>query len=204
MENMAVERKDETPSEGTVDAFGERRSQEPFLFFEEYMIMDDTPQYPMNPILQLRLKGVIDRAAARSLNDVIERQPLLKCCGKKTRFSVLMGSQPTSVPRSRTSISDADPSILNESGFPRLSPIDLFRAWPSYFHIVSRREDWTLLVVQVHHATADGYVAQILNEWSIRYSLAVGAAPPGLEVPHVDEESFPGTSQDWLDRTRIL
>ncbi|MGI6400717.1 MAG: condensation domain-containing protein [Thermoguttaceae bacterium] len=192
MENMAVERKDETPSEGTETSLANAVSKEPFSLFEEYMIMDDTPQYPMNPILQLRLKGVIDRAAARSaLNDVIERQPLLKCCVEKRGFRYYW--VPTHKRPAVTYVDfDADPSILNESGFPRLSPIDLFsEPGCRIFHIVSRREDWTLLVVQVHHATADGVgVAQILNEWSIRYSLAVGAAPPGLEVPHVDEESF--------------
>ena len=50
----------------------------PLAAFEEYMLCDDRPQYPMNIIARLRFAGQLDRrATAEALETVVRATP---CC----------------------------------------------------------------------------------------------------------------------------
>ena len=57
----------------------------PLAAFEEYMLWDDRPSYPMSIIARLRFAGQLDRrATAEALETVVARHPLLRAKIRKT------------------------------------------------------------------------------------------------------------------------
>ena len=57
----------------------------PLVAFEEYMLRDDRPGYPMSIIARLRFAGQLERrATAEALQTVVARHPLLRATIRKT------------------------------------------------------------------------------------------------------------------------
>src|SRR5208337_905834 len=57
----------------------------PLTAFEEYMLRDDRPKYPMSIVARLRFAGQLDRqVTTEALQTVVARHPLLRAKVRKT------------------------------------------------------------------------------------------------------------------------
>lgn len=184
-------------SEGGLDAerdavLTKDDAKERFSVFEEYMLADDTPQYPMDPIFTLRFKGIIDANAARqALDRVIVRHPILRFRATR-RFGRSYWTTASRRPEIVSVDYDQHPEIMNAGGFPGVRRLNLFEE-PGFrvCHISSQRENWSLLVLQFHHSVADGLgIMRVIGEWMILYSSSVGAPIPDFVLPEIQLEAF--------------
>lgn len=123
----------------------------PLVPFEEYMLTDDRPAYPMNVFSRLRFTGHLDRTTLETaLRDSVARHPLLHALVReagRNRFEWIDGSHvPHQVHWSDASAGESPPQIpwLDLRQEPGV------RLW-----VIDDRQGSELLV-QVHHACADG------------------------------------------------
>ena len=171
---------------------------EPLSLFEEYMLRDDSPQYPMEPIFHLSFRGRLDRTIARqAFWDVLTRHPLMRShvVKKGGRFFWVPSE---TAPEVDYVDYDATPDVFNGSGFPRVRPLNLWEE-PGFrvLHIESKRENWSRLVLQFHHSVADGIgLLRTLEEWLILYSRRIGTLGSDVKLPKL-------TLEAWRDRLRI-
>ena len=138
----------------------------PLTAFDEYMLWDDRPKYPMSVIARLRFVGQLEHGAtAEALETVVARHPLLRAKIRKTPTGRL----------GWIAVADRLPPIdwIDGPGYDRLPsmrPIDLFsepglRAW------VTAGPQHSSLVLQVHHAACDGKgVSQVLDDFVRSYA----------------------------------
>ena len=102
----------------------------PLTAFEEYMLRDDRPKYPMSIIARLRFSGQLDRrATTEALETVVERHPLLRAKVCKTPNGGLEWIASADRPVSVAWIDGPADDRL-----PSMRPIDLFaepglRSW---------------------------------------------------------------------------
>ncbi len=165
---------------------------EPFSLFEEYMLLDDTPEYPMDPVFQLCFNGLLDWSTTRrSLLEIISRHPLLQSCATK-RYGRLFWAPTNRLPEIDRVDYDACPEALTASGLPTLQRLDLYSS-PGLrvCYVESARERWSRLVFQFHHAVADGIgIVRLLNEWLILYARSIGAIPTNVALPKLDLDAL--------------
>jgi hypothetical protein len=133
----------------------------PLAAFEEYMLRDDRPKYPMSMIVRLRFAGQLDRrATTEALETVIARHPLLRAKVRKTQSGRLEWT--TAADRA------AEISWIEDPGddrLPAMQPIDLFSE-PGLKSWASADSQRSSLVLQVHHAVCDGKaVFQVLDDF---------------------------------------
>ena len=102
----------------------------PLAAFEEYMLRDDRPKYPMSIIARLRFAGQLDRqATAEALETAVARHPLLRAKVCKTRTGRLKWIASPDRAAAISWIDGQEPDRL-----PSMQPIDLFsepglRSW---------------------------------------------------------------------------
>ena len=188
LENGAKDRRNDETSSHAKGEF----TFEPLALFEEYMLADDSPQFPMEPVIQLHFRGALNREIARrAFQSLMARHPLMRSRLVKKHGRLFW--TPSEVPPEIVYIDyDATSNVFNESGFPVIRPLDLFAApGVRIYHIESKREKWFRLVLQFHHTVSDGLgVLQSLEEWLFFYARENNDLPPDVEIPEIPPEAF--------------
>ena len=124
----------------------------PLTAFEEYMLADDRPQWPMTFFLRLELRGPFDPDALHAaLQAALERHPLLASSlgdGHRGR------PQWVAAPRASPSIDCGD--ARSELDSPADRRIDLRRQTGLRVSVCTTSADQWTLWLQFHHACCDG------------------------------------------------
>jgi len=144
----------------------------PLVPFEEYMLLDDRPGYPMSVFARMRFRGRLDRAVMESaLHAAMERHPLLRALVRQTGRNRWEWADAGHLPVPLRWI-DLTASRL----VPPVPGIDLRRE--SGVRVWALDDtDTTELLYQVHHACADGAAAvHFLTDLFQAYAMAAGTA----------------------------
>jgi hypothetical protein len=172
----------------------------PLAAFEEYMLRDDRPKYPMSIIARLRFAGQLDRrAATEALETVVARHPLLRAKVRKTQAGRLEWIISTDRAAAISWIDDPGHDRL-----PSMQPIDLFsepglKAWGM---ADSQRSS---LVLQVHHAACDGKaVFQVLDEFVRCYAHISAGRQSAMELSPCDPQLLYGRGNFGLTVRKYL
>ena len=167
----------------------------PFSAIEEYMLLDDSPAYPMDSVRLLHFSGRLDHEAVeKALKGVWERQPLLRSHAvRKGRRLEWVSSE--KLPEILWENADVTPDALNASGFPSMRPIDLFQETGCRVYVIeSERENWMKILFQFHHSVSDGLgEMQILGDFVTLYAIAAGLIPPETQLRPLDFSKLPLT-----------
>lgn len=171
----------------------------PLAAFEEYMVRDDRPTYPMSIVARLRFTGHLDRRTCRSSGDGC-RTPSSPAShdsqdrGRTTRMD--------RVPDRPLAISWTDSA--QDDRLPLMRPIDLFsepglRVW------ATADSQCSSLVWQFHHAACDGKaVLQVLDDFARNYALAVDCKDTRIELSACDAEALRGRGRFGLSVGKYL
>lgn len=166
--------------------------REPFALFEEYMLLDDTPEYPMDPVFVLNFSERLDWTLARhALLETIERHPMLRRRAHRG-FARLFWVSTRRAPEIEYIDADENPDAFNASGFPNVRRLDLYsEPGLRVCYYESKRENRSRLLLQFHHAVSDGMgILAFINDWSTLYSQSVGGLPSETRLPGVNEETL--------------
>lgn len=133
----------------------------PLTPFEEYVITENSPSFPMNMFCRMRFRGKIDyKTYVQAAHNVMARHPLLQAKLEKTAAGKLQwvaAEEPGAVP-----LIQEEPT----RGYPAVQPIDITKEIGFRPHVVQGRDNFDLFF-QVHHAAADGLGAFILGRDSL-------------------------------------
>lgn len=187
-ESRVVASATETP--GSLARVSSKRK--PFALFEEYMLLDDTPEYPMDPVFVLNFSERLDWTLARNaLLETIERHPLLQRRAQR-RFARLFWVPTRRLPEIEYIDVDENPDAFNASGFPNVRRLDLYsEPGLRVCYYESKRENWSRLLLQFHHAVSDGMgILSFINDWSTLYAKSVGGLSPETRLPALNEEAL--------------
>jgi hypothetical protein len=137
----------------------------PLAAFEQYMLMDDNPNFPITFFIQFRLKGCLNLPAFNeSINEAIRRHPLLGCRVERRTGRYRWVWSPEAVSRA-----ELNPDVWRAAK-PWMRPINLtietgLRAWGE---VTDTEAEITL---QFHHACCDGIGAsQFLEDIAVCYA----------------------------------
>ncbi len=171
----------------------------PLVAFEEYMLWDDRPNWPMSIIARLRFAGQLDRrATAEALQTVVARHPLLRATVRKTpagRLEWIAADRPAAI------------AWIDGAGhdrLPSMQPINLFseaglRVW------ASAEADRSSLVLQVHHAVCDGKgVVQVLDDFVRSYARLADPKNAAIDLSPSDPEALRGRGRFGLTALKCL
>ena len=171
----------------------------PLTAFEEYMLRDDRPAYPMSIVARLRFAGALHPPAANAaLKAAIARHPLLRA---KTRLAANGRYEWVGV--------DSPPAISWIEGpghgrFPCMRPIDLhaetgLRAW------AAADPQQSSLVMQVHHAACDGKgVIQVLDDFVRGYAGAWAGNISEIDLLPCNPQRLLGRGRFGLTAKKLL
>jgi hypothetical protein len=172
----------------------------PLAPFEEYMLADDRPAYPMNFFIRLRFSGTFDRPALDSaLQTALARHPLLSAVVQQTG-------------RKRPQWIEANhcrPAIRRlpqppHRAYPHAEGIDL-RAEPGLRLSVVEGTQSADLLAQFHHACCDGLGALLfLGDLLVAYALATDTAAQGATLSLLEEERLRGRGRFGLTPRKLL
>lgn len=141
----------------------------PFTPFEEYMLLDDSPSYPMDSLRLLRFVGEMDvRLLFESIKAVVQQQPMLRSIVKKTGGFRFVWEEINDAP-----LAGFCTETANFHGYPQTEPFDLFKE-PGFKCYVTGQKNETRLLLQFHHCVSDGIgemeiVGDILTEYANRF-----------------------------------
>lgn len=137
----------------------------PLAAFEQYMVMDDNPSFPITFFIQFRLKGRLNLPALyESINEAVRRHPLLGCRVERRRWRYYWVWSPEAVSRA-----ELNPDVWRATK-PWLRPINLavetgHRAWGEATDTEAE------VTLQFHHACCDGIGAsQFLEDIALCYA----------------------------------
>ncbi|MDR1291630.1 MAG: condensation domain-containing protein [Planctomycetaceae bacterium] len=140
----------------------------PLTVFEKYMLLDDSPAYPMDSFRYLRFSGEFDiELFELSIASVVRFQPLLS---SRIRHDKWLGfiweqiDQPLFIKKINTNASTADSPVPEQ--------IDIFNEAGFKVYIVSGSDGYSVLF-QFHHTVSDGLgemdlIADILTDYNDR------------------------------------
>lgn len=138
----------------------------PLTAFENFMLADESSEYPMVFFMQVRLRGVIDAEVMRlAVDNALSRHPLLCCRVEKYRGKMCWVWNGDEIPETNWDPEDWIPQA------PWNTAIDLrkhngLRVWGEQL------EDQATITLQFHHACCDGIgAARFLEDIAISYSL---------------------------------
>lgn len=162
-------------------------SQWPLTAFEEYMLCDDRPAYPMTGVFRLRLSGILDRNAFESaLNSVVSRHYLLRCTVRTKP-----GRRPCWIDNSAWRPTVEWDAQCNRYGYPNMSFMDLTKAPGGRFWIVER-ENSSDVVIQAHHSCTDAIgMCQVLEELLVLYARNMASPSRVGKLREIDPVRFP-------------
>jgi hypothetical protein len=160
-------------------------SRLPLTAFEEYMLWDDRPEYPMSIVAQLRFAGPLNRrATTEAFEAVVAHHPLLRATIRRTKAGRLEWTAAEHLPTI---------TWLEGSGhdrLPSMQPIDLF-AEPGLRLWAAAGPQASSLSLQVHHATCDGKaVFQVLDDFMRCYSQVSAGTQSPLEFSPCDPQAL--------------
>ncbi|MEK6246596.1 MAG: hypothetical protein N2C12_00355 [Planctomycetales bacterium] len=149
--------------------------------FEEYMVVDDRPSFPMNFFLRLKFTGCLDRSAlGQATWLVMDRHPFLTSLVRATNKQ-----RPTWVNVNPV----ADPISWNEGDgtkFPSVQRLDIMETAGFCLHVLVG-QDSSELILQLHHACCDGIGAyQIASELLVSYSAFLAGEDAPTKMPSLD------------------
>jgi hypothetical protein len=158
----------------------------PLTAFEEYMLRDDRPRYPMSIVARLRFTGQLDRRATNeALETVVARHPLLRAEVRKTPAGRLEWIASADRPTAISWIDDPGSDRL-----PSMRPINLFTE-PGLRLWASADPQRSSLVLQVHHAACDGKaVFQALDDFVQGYACAFADSRSPIELTPFDPQTL--------------
>ncbi len=147
--------------------------ERPFSAFEEYMLLDDSPAYPMDSFRGLRFSGHVDVSLLEAaIRDTVRLHPMLRSIARPTgrgRFVWVEVDQPLFFRRVAGPI---------DRPYPVLEPIDLQRETGLKVYVVEEADRCAVLM-QFHHSVSDGIgEMQFVGDVLCRYAaLAEGRVP---------------------------
>ncbi len=152
----------------------------PLAPFEEYMLVDDRPAYPMNFFLRLRFEGLFNPALLEeACGQSVARHPLLSAHLQPARGGRFQWVQPShrSCPlRWRTTAGGEEP----------IGAIDLQRE-PGLRVWATAEKDGTELLLQFHHSCCDAVGAcQFVEDLLVCYAGLQGGAGSPADLRPVD------------------
>jgi hypothetical protein len=171
----------------------------PLVPFEEYMLLDDRPAYPMNFFLRLRFDGLLDRQLfCEACCAAVARHPLLSArIVREKRCWHWTTDRPhaptiTWSPWMAPSLRNAEP------------PIDLAKE-PGLRISGQQSEDQTTVTFRFHHATCDGLAAfQVLGDTLTAYSYGLGETKRHLTEQPIDWNLLQERGKFGLTVPRLL
>ncbi len=171
----------------------------PLAAFEEYLLADDRPGYPMNCFLRLRFRGGLDRPALEAAAQAsLARHPLLSAVVRPAGRNRWQWA-PVAVALPAVRWLDRPVG----EGLPRVGPIDIRQESGLRVWAVGDR-DRTDVTVQLHHVACDGmatlgFVAELLHGYAER--IGVTGLPP---LPPSRPEKLRGRGRFGLNAWRLL
>jgi hypothetical protein len=164
----------------------------PLTAFEEYMLVDSRPAYPMDGFLRLRFSGRFEGAAlSAALAVATQRHPLLAAQVRRGRWGrwewYPAPDGPAPIRWLAGPAGDAFPPVTR--------PIDL-TAESGVRVVVVESTQQSDLVLHIHHACCDGLGAfQFATELLVAYAQAVGAplTRPWDPLPEIEKLRKRGT-----------
>lgn len=143
----------------------------PLTPFEEYMLLDDRPAYPMNFFIRLCFSGRLDPVAmGTALAQALARHPLLTVVARKHGWRWVW--QPAEC-QPRMLHGPGPPSLL----YPPMKPLDV-RLEPG-LRLIMRQDDARAdLTFQFHHACCDGLAGILFaKDVGLLYMQIIGQTP---------------------------
>lgn len=168
--------------------------------FEEHMLCDDRPDYPMTGFFRLRFSGKLNfQAMDQAVQMAIARHPLLRSmvC-RDVKHGLYWATDDTnSLPLERWS---AD----TQNEFPVAAYIDLTRTVGTRIWLVDH-ESGSDLVVQVHHACSDAIgKCQLIEDLLISYARNLGELNDDVKLRPLDNQRLPLRNQFGLTWGKLL
>ncbi len=167
----------------------------PLVPFEEYMLVDDRPAYPMSFFLKLIFSGEFDRVLLdAALRTAIERHPLLsaRVGAKKNRFEWVQ------VPSEEVAVR----WMPDETPLPA-TPIDLF-AEPGLRVSARRCGEETKLGFQFHHSCCDAMGGlQLVEDLMVGYAASENRTEPA-SFSSIDKKRLLGRGRFGLTPWKLL
>lgn len=151
----------------------------PLTPFEQYMLLDDRPAYPMNFFVRLRFTGRLDPDLfPRACSQAAGQHPLL-CAriGQRRRERWQWATDSPVLPAVEWH------AVAPADSLPPATPIDLRREPGVQIH-VRQGEATSDVTFQFHHAACDGLGAfQVIGEVLLAYAFAVGSTTHRTQRP---------------------
>jgi hypothetical protein len=133
--------------------------------FEQYMLLDDNPSFPITFFIQFRLKGCLNLTALHeAYKEAVRRHPLLCCRVERRGGQYRWVWSPEAISRA-----EVNPDVWRAAK-PWMRPINLtvetgIRAWGEVTETMAE------ITLQFHHACCDGIGAsQFLEDLAVCYA----------------------------------
>ena len=173
----------------------------PVAAFEDYMLADDRPAYPMNFFIRMKFSGTIDQQAAEeALREVAKRHPLMTSQirdrgRRKARW--VRADAAARIPFHSITLEDP-------SAFPACQGLDIESAGGLVgYRVPSDSGDY--LVWHFHHACCDGLGSSlVLEDWLTAYAAIVGVDVREGARRELDENRLRGRGRFGLSFWRFL
>jgi NRPS condensation-like uncharacterized protein len=155
----------------------------PVAAFEEYMLADDRPAFPMNFFIRMRFSGQLcKQSIEKALELVAERHPLLTARVHRKGHRWKRWEQP-----SNRGIPIRTHTITTPDETPQCPGIDLNSEGGLIGHVLHCGPTDQMLW-QFHHACCDGLAGfQILEDWLIEYARLAGDPVPDGALRRLEE-----------------
>jgi len=155
----------------------------PLTPFEDYMLADDRPNYPMNGFIRLRFAGQIHRPNLdAAVSRAISRHPLLSAVVSRPgrRWIWMPANEPPTV-----CWLDGPPT----EALPRLKPLNV-RVEPGIRVVAVQGSAQTDIIVQSHHSCCDGVgLLRFIEDLLICYALRCGGGNDAM-LPPIDPQQL--------------
>ena len=140
--------------------------------FEEYLLRDDRPGYPMTMPLVLMFRGKVDIGILKeAFHNTIVREPLFCAVVQRNKNRHYWVPAPA-LPQFVT-----EPNSIIEEGVERIIPLDVAKN-PGVHCCYTPLHDGFALRLQVHHAVCDGLGSILfMGNWMAEYARLIGDDP---------------------------
>lgn len=171
----------------------------PLTPFEEYMLCDDRPDYPMTGFFRLRFSGRLEAAALQeALRIAVARHPLTRAKVQRDRRQrPCWVADESYVPTLERWSADSG------HDYPAAHYLDLSRGAGTRFWLVDRAGAHDL-VAQMHHAYADALgMCRFIDDLLVAYARVAGLAAD-IDFRPLDPDRLPKRNQFGLTYWKLL